>query len=68
MLGLRHGTSLGLTMMWEAIFCLQDEFIEWHKKECLMGECDLSLLEFLIFLIENFGQKDPFWISIKKTS
>jgi hypothetical protein len=31
--GSEHGTSLGLTMMWEAIFCLQDEFIEWHKKE-----------------------------------
>jgi hypothetical protein len=27
--------------MWESIFCPQDEFSRWNRRECLMGDCDL---------------------------
>ncbi len=26
--------------MWESIICPQDQFLEWHRRECLMGNYD----------------------------
>ena len=41
-----HGGCLGwnvvyssLTSLWESILCKKDDFQMWHKRECLLGEC-----------------------------
>ena len=28
-----------LTSLWESILCKKDEYQMWHKRECLLGEC-----------------------------
>jgi len=27
--------------MWESILYPKDQFLEWHRRECLVGDCDL---------------------------
>jgi hypothetical protein len=34
-------TFLSLTTMWEYIVYPWDEFFKWHRRECVMGDCDL---------------------------
>jgi hypothetical protein len=29
----------GTTSLWESIVCPKGDFEEWHKRECLYGEC-----------------------------
>jgi hypothetical protein len=35
------GTISRLTTMWESIVCPHDQFPEWHRRDCLMGDYDL---------------------------
>lgn len=52
----KHGTFSDLIVMWEAIFYPQDEFSEWHKRECLIGEYNLCKVDILpICLVEEEG-------------
>jgi hypothetical protein len=32
---------LGLTPLWSSILCPKPEGDDWHKCDCLMGECNL---------------------------
>ncbi len=32
---------LGLTTLWNSILCPKPEGDDWHKRDCLMGECNL---------------------------
>jgi hypothetical protein len=42
--------------MWESTLCLQDELSKWHKRNCLMGDCDLCGVDTVaICLIEEDG-------------
>jgi hypothetical protein len=41
----KHATFLGLTTMWESIFCQRDPLTKWHNKKCVMGECELCGVE-----------------------
>ena len=43
----------GLTELWESIVCSKGELDEWHKRECLMGECDKCGVEKLFKFCEN---------------
>lgn len=29
----------GMTCLWEYVVCSKGDFDEWHKKECLYGNC-----------------------------
>jgi hypothetical protein len=36
--------------MWESIIYPCDKFLDWHAKECLLGECDNCGVENLQFV------------------
>lgn len=42
--------------MWESILCPQDELLEWHRRNCFMGDCDSCGVDTMaICLIEEEG-------------
>jgi hypothetical protein len=54
----------GITHMWENIVCQKGEFMQWHKCECLLGECDKCGVNVLMLCpkeIEGFGDHVVAW-------
>jgi hypothetical protein len=53
-----------VTQMWESIVYKKGEFMQWHKWECLLGECDkcdVNLLPLRAKEIERFDNHVVAW-------
>ncbi len=48
----------GTTSLWEYVVCPKVEFDEWHKKECLYGDCVTCGVEKLFFYLEELNGVD----------
>jgi hypothetical protein len=58
----------GVTQMWERIVYKKGEFMQWHKRECLLGECDKCGVYLLTLCLKEIERSNDNVVAWKQFS
>ncbi len=59
------GSYKGITCLWEFVVCLKGDFDEWHKKECLYGDCPHCGVQKLYLCLEEKNSIDEWLVQCR---